>query len=185
MKHKSAAATFKALDDTGTFEAIVSVFGNVDLVGDRIVKGAFAGSIARWQAAGDPIPVVWSHAWGDLDAHIGYVDPADMRETDAGLYVKAHLDVAEDEHARKVHRLLQRRSLKEFSFAYDVVRQRPAEAGVMELLELDVIEVGPTLKGANPATQLLGVKSRRGGLTAEVARVKLDLLELGAMEVLR
>jgi hypothetical protein len=36
-----------------------------------------------------------------------------------------------------------------------------------ELLELDIIEVGPTLKGANPETELLTVK-------AEVATPRLD-----------
>jgi Caudovirus prohead serine protease len=70
--HKSyPVASFKPLDDDeagGTFEAIVSVFGNVDLVGDRVVKGAFKSSLKRWRESDDPIPVIWSHQWDNLDA---------------------------------------------------------------------------------------------------------------------
>lgn len=150
---------FKALDDgKGEFEAIVAVFGNVDLAGDRIVKGAFADSLKAWQAKGRPIPVVFSHDWQNLDAHIGQVTEA--KETDEGLYVKGQLDM-QDPSASKVFRLMKAGTLAEFSFAYDVVEEK-LQNGANELLKLDVIEVGPTLKGMNPATQLLGTK---GALT--------------------
>ena len=163
MKHRKgyAAAQVKALPDTGTgageFEAIVSVFGNVDLVGDRVMPGAFAKSLERWAESGDPIPVVWSHDWNNPDAHIGTVTLAEER--DEGLYVKGVLDIADNAFAAQVYRLLSRRSVKEFSFAYDVLDEAVADDDVNELLELDLIEVGPTLKGANPDTELLAVKA--------------------------
>lgn len=158
---KSTMRGFKALDDAkGEFEAIVAVFGNKDLAGDRIVKGAFADSLKAWEAKGRPIPVVFSHMWQDLDAHIGEVTEA--KETDEGLYVKAQLDMG-DPSAAKVFRLMQRGTIAEFSFAYDVLEEK-LQNGANELLKLDVIEVGPTLKGMNPATQLLGTK----GAIAEI-----------------
>lgn len=154
---------FKALTDdagadTGDFEAIVSVFGNVDLVGDRVVKGAFEKSLAAWQAKGDPIPVIWSHQWEDPNAHIGFVDPGNATETDGGLLVKGRLDIDTNDFAAQVYRLLKARRVKEFSFAYDVVSDEKAADGATNLTELNLIEVGPTLRGANPDTQLLGVK---------------------------
>lgn len=156
MQHKSCKAEFKALDDsTGTFEAIVSVFGNVDKVNDRVVKGAFASSIKKWKESGDPIPVIWSHQWDDPDAHIGKTLEAE--ENDTGLYVKGQLDL-DDPFAAKVYKLLKERRVKEFSFAYDTIDEKSTKDGINELLELDVIEVGPTLKGANPETQLIGAK---------------------------
>lgn len=157
MKFKSARLRgFKALDaGKGEFEAIVAVFGNVDLGGDRIVKGAFADSLKAWESKGRPIPVVFSHDWGNLDAHIGEVISA--KETDEGLHVRAQLDM-DDPPAAKVFRLMQRGTLAEFSFAYDIVEEK-LQNGANELLKLDVIEVGPTLKGMNPETQLLGVKA--------------------------
>lgn len=163
MLTKTYRARVKAIGDTGEFEALVSVFGNVDYAGDRVVKGAFADSIKSWQESGDPIPVVFSHQWDNLDAHVGQVDPADAIETDDGLLVKGTLDIADDPAAAKVHRLLKTRRIREFSFAYDVVQDSKARDGANDLEKLDLIELGPTLKGMNPATQLIGAKNRQAG----------------------
>lgn len=160
--HKSYEVTsFKALPtkdgEPKKFEAIVSAFGNVDLVGDRVVKGAFEANLKELREAGDPIPVIWSHEWGNPNAHIGWADPKETVEVDAGLKVIGYID--DKPFANQVYDLLKDRRVKEFSFAYDVVREKRAKDGANELLELRILEVGPTLKGANPATQLLGVKS--------------------------
>lgn len=161
-------ASFKALPDEGegTFEAIVSVFGNVDLQGDRVMPKAFDKSIAKLKQAGDPLPVIWSHDWGDPFAHIGYVDPKDLKEVSGsgripgGLLVKGHLDIHKP-FAKQVYDLLRERRVKEFSFSYDIPigGERRGKDGANELVEVDLIEVGPTLKGANPATVSLGTKS--------------------------
>lgn len=158
MAHKSMPLLeAKADTETGTFEALVSVFGNVDSVGDRILPGAFSKSLQKWQQSGDPIPVILSHDWQNPWSHIGVV--LDAKETDRGLQVKGQLDVKDNEVAKQVHRLMSRRSLKEFSFGYRVVSEKKAKDGANDLLDLDLIEVGPTLKGANPATELHAVKS--------------------------
>lgn len=160
MEHKSfPVAETKADPDAGTFEALVSVFGNVDHVGDRVVPGAFKGTLEKWDQSGDPIPVILSHQWENPMAHIGVVEHA--YESDRGLVVKGRLDIGDNDVARQVHRLLSRRSLREFSFGYTVPRggQKRAKDGANELLKVDLIEVGPTLKGANPATELTAVKA--------------------------
>jgi HK97 family phage prohead protease len=156
--HKAAPlANFKAVNEAaGIFEAIVSVFGNVDAVGDRVLPGAFNASLARWADSGDPIPVLWSHAWDDPAAHIGVVQAAEERPE--GLWIKAQLDV-DKPFARQVYDLLKARRVREFSFAYDVIDSRQADDGANELTVLDVIECGPTLKGVNAETQLLTVKA--------------------------
>lgn len=170
-KHRSAPVFgLKAVGDEapGVFEAIVSVFGNVDYGNDRVMAGAFSKSLERWAASGDPIPVVFSHRWDELDAHVGEVlEAKELLPGDAalppelaengGLWVKFSLDVDEDDDpaARKVARLLSKRRIREFSFAYDVIEEKTGNDGATELLELDVIEVGPTLKGMNPATVLM------------------------------
>ena len=188
---KTFPAHFKAADDgTGTFEAIVAVFGNVDYQGDRIVAGAFADTLADWKAAGDPIPVIYSHQWHDLNAHIGEVSATDAKELlpgddllpDSlkdlgGLYVKGTLDVDDDPIAAKAHRKMQRRLIREFSFAYDIRDdgEKRGSDGVNELLSLDLIEVGPTLKGANPATALIDAKA------LEAAGIDGDTIDLDAL----
>lgn len=161
---------FKALTEEGpgVYSGIVSVFGNVDHHGDRIHPGAFAASLERWKSSGDPIPVIFSHQWDNLDAHVGVVLEAeellpgsgDVRlagtglEDHGGLWTKFALDVEED-FAGRLAKRLDRKSIREFSFAYDVLDEQRDPDGANGLLELDVIEVGPTLKGANGLTRLL------------------------------
>lgn len=150
-------AEFKAVgDQPGQFTAVVSVFGNVDLVGDRVMPGAFKNSLARWKQSGDPVPVIWSHSWDDPFAHIGYVKSA--LETAAGLQITGQLDL-DKPFAKQVYDLLVDRRVKEFSFAYDVLNEQRAKDGANNLTELGLIEVGPTLKGANPETQLIAAKA--------------------------
>jgi hypothetical protein len=49
--------------------------------------------------------------------------------------------------------------VKGWSFAYDVHNEKRAKDGANELLDLSIIEVGPTLKGANPEAQTVGAKA--------------------------
>lgn len=162
MLTKSFAADVKAAADPadeGIFDAVVAVFGNVDSVGDRIVKGAFADTLKEWAAAGDPIPVLWSHLRDNPSYHIGVV--VDAKETDQGLQVRGQLDL-DNPSAAQVWRLLKGRRVTQFSFAYDILDGGPVQTDgetVYELRRLKLYEVGPTLIGANQATELLGTKS--------------------------
>lgn len=165
MKHKVFDLEgFKALKEEpeGTFEAIVAVFGNVDSYGDMIVPGAFTESLERWQASGRPIPVIYSHQWENIDAHIGKV--LEAKETSKGLYIKGQLDLEED-FAAKVWKRMKNGTLAQFSFAYDVLdggfvhkKEGEQELDYYELRRLDLFEVGPCLVGANRETELLSVK---------------------------
>lgn len=186
MKYKTFALTsFKALADQpeGTFEAIVAAFGNVDRIGDKIIPGAFKDSLAVWDKKGRPIPVIFSHEWDNLDAHIGQVIEA--KEVTEGLYIKAQLEMDEP-FAKRVWKKMNNGTLAEFSFAYDVVDAMPTKVGgeyVNELRKLDLLEVGPCLVGMNPDTQLLGVKEGRRNAAKDATRIQAihDLtFELGA-----
>lgn len=160
MKTKNLSAQVKATgDDTGEFEAIVAVFGNVDSGGDVIAKGAFADNLSEWEASGDPIPVVWSHDSNDPFSHIGSV--VEASETDTGLLVKGQLDL-DNPKAAQVHKLLKGRRVTQFSFAYSVLDSGPTEVDgikATELRRLKLYEVGPTLVGMNQSTELLSAKS--------------------------
>ncbi len=169
-------------DGKGRVEAIVSVFGNVDLVGDRVVKGAFKKSIESWMKSGDAIPAIFSHDWADPFSHLGEVEY--LEETDDGLKATYTLDIDDNPVAAQIYKLMKRRTLKEHSFAYDVKREKEADDGANELLELDIIEVGPTLKGANPSTELLAVKSAVTEHKAKEAGIDLDTLAVKVAEIL-
>ena len=142
--------------DEGQFRALVSVFGNVDAYGDKVMPGAFSKTLTDWGELGDPIPIYWSHQMADPDMNIGYVLSAE--ETEHGLEVLGQLDVAEGSpKAIQAHRLMKGRRVSQFSFAYDVLDQEEVD-GVNELRELKLYEVGPTPIGANDQTELLAVK---------------------------
>lgn len=175
MLVKTCPAKIKAAGEAdgltdGQFEAIVSVFGNVDSVGDRVMPGAFKATLAEWAALGDPIPVIWSHRWDDPEMHVGRVLEAEERAE--GLWVRAEIDLEDDAHvARQVNRLLKGRRVTQFSFAYDVDEAADVTTDgvtVQELRKLTLYEVGPTLLGANQETELLAAKSL-DGLFADVA----------------
>src|SRR5437870_4054255 len=177
MYIKSAPVTIKAAGEQdgaaeGTFEAIVSAFGNVDTYGDVVVPGAFADTLAEWKASGDPIPVLWAHAADDPDYHIGYVLEAEERPE--GLWVKAQLDPDDlsDKQSKtsKVYRLLKGRRVRQFSFAFDVLDGGWGERDgndVYELRKLKLFEVGPCLIGVNQSTELLNIKGVHGPCSAD------------------
>lgn len=170
MECKSfALAEVKTIDNAdapGSFEAVVSVFGNVDSYGDRMMKGAFARTLAE---KGMP-PVVWSHEWSTPP--IGTVSEA--IETDEGLLVKGRLFVGADEDhavAKQVYAAMKAGALREFSFGYATKGSRDVEEdgnSVREITDVDLFEVGPTLVGANDQTRLVGVKALERAVADEI-----------------
>lgn len=174
MKTKTVPATYMQGhdDDVAGFEAIVSVFNNVDYGRDVVRPGAFMDTIKAWQDSGDPIPVLWSHRMDDPNYNIGaVVDIAEIQAGDhripdhaspwvkahGGLWVKAELD--SDGAAGQVRKLLLKRRVTQFSFSYDVIEEKQNSNGENELLKLWLHEVGPTPLGMNPLTVLAGAKA--------------------------
>jgi HK97 family phage prohead protease len=197
MLHKSAPALVKATgpDDglePGQFRALVSVFGNVDSYGDRVVKGAFTDTLAEWKASGNPIPIYWSHRMDDPDYNIGYAVEAD--ETEEGLEILGQIDLEDgsSSKAKQTYRLLKGRRVTQFSFAYDVLEaawvnesaedddEKARKFGmaatdgfdIYELRKLKLYEVGPTPIGANQETELLAVKAAGEHTARFVASLK-------------
>lgn len=166
----------------GEYEAIVSVFGNVDQVNDRVLPGAFEEDLKAWKESGSPIPSVWSHQWDNPLAHLGVVTeaeelkagddrlPEEVRDL-GGLYVKSTVDAdlgggQVNTYALAVLKGMREGRIREFSFAYNVLETEDQEDGANGLKALHVIEVGPCLKGINPATQLLSAKASLEGAKA-------------------
>ncbi len=173
MKSKNAPAVLAPDQDEGTFEAVVSVFGNKDIVGDVVMPGAFAKSLKFWESTNDPIPIYWSHRMDDPTYNIGAVTEAreifggdpDIPEwanehvkANGGLWVKGQLD--DFGLGKQVSHLLKKRRVKQFSFSYDVIREmKSKDNSANELHEVWLHEVGPTPLGANPMTELLSAKT--------------------------
>ncbi|MFI1382099.1 HK97 family phage prohead protease [Embleya sp. NPDC020886] len=88
--------------------------------------------------------------YADPNNHTGEVGEAN--ETGDGLWIKASLDVADNPTTARVHQLLRKRRVTQFSFSHAVLDGAPAKADgdyVFELRKLQLYEVGPTLIGAS------------------------------------
>jgi phage head maturation protease len=198
MRFKRCTA-FKMAPDTttedGQFEAIVSVFGNKDSVGDVVMPGAFTASIAEWHASGDPLPVLWSHRMDDPRFSIGHVIEAEelaagdprippwsnqWLKENGGLWVKGQLHTGPDASDVGVaaRRLLKNRLVTQFSYAYDIIDGGWGTASgedVYELRTLKLHEVSPTQLGANDLTTLVGAKAAVMGAAPAVRRLIAEL----------
>lgn len=177
MEKKSASATFKALKTPGEFEAEFSVFGNIDLDGDRMMAGCFKSAFEA-----NPTPaVIWTHMW-DIPP-IGQT--LDASETETGAKGTARLFLDDHEVARQCWAGLKSGALKEFSYAFDFNKsgfelvatkdgeESPRPDGrVREISALkNIYEWGPTLRGANPLTSLTDI-AKAGTRFAAAARRK-------------
>jgi HK97 family phage prohead protease len=166
-------ADFKADSRPGRFKARVSVFGNVDRGGDRVIEGAFTRTLKE---RGLP-PIYYSHEWasGPIGATI------DATETKAGLDIEGDLYYEDDPFVKRIYRAMKDRVLNEFSFAYDVLKSAVVtedDEDIRELHDLDLFEVGPTLVGMNPATRPLSIP--KGFTVAEVRDLEKHGVPLSA-----
>jgi Escherichia/Staphylococcus phage prohead protease len=156
MQHMTKAATVTdTTTDRGEFEAVVSTY-DVDRQGDVVARGAFSKTLADWNAAGRMIPLHWDHSSEPEDI-VGYVDPASMEESKAGLTVQGKVDL-ETERGREAWRLLKANSVG-FSFGYLATKTHDRDDGVRVLDEIDIFEVTITPSPANNRTRVLGLKS--------------------------
>lgn len=157
MERKQLTSLVKSIGEQGLVTSVVAVFGNVDFQNDRIMHGAFTNSISKWKARmgkGKFLPVVYGHQ-DNPESILGKV--VDMRETADGLEVDEQYFLDKPK-ARASFDAMREGVLGGSSFAYDIIRAKRASDGVQDLIELDVIEVGPTVYPANDQTRLVGVK---------------------------
>lgn len=185
---KSARFEIKAVSEDkesaqGVVKAYVSMFGNVDYGGDRMVAGAFDNTLKDWSESGDPIPVIWSHQWDNPEAHVGILTSVESDET--GLLTEQQYDLSKP-FAKQVFDLLKSRRVREFSFGFiinDAEMVDDAEYGqVREIKDVKLIEVGPTLVGMNPATQLLEAASLTHGKLQAELRAARDIIDAALAE---
>jgi HK97 family phage prohead protease len=150
------AFALKELTETGQFEGHAAVFGNVDLQGDRIKRGAFAETIAesagRW-------PVLFGHNTGRV---VGFSTTAE--EDTKGLRVEGEFTLSADEGrnayatAKHAAGLGQKFGL---SIGYGVREggaDYDADTGIRTLKNLTVYEFSLAAIPANPRARIAHVK---------------------------
>lgn len=146
----------------GQFTGYASVFGNVDSVGDKIVKGAFAQSLKDFGDGGAGIPCYWCHETSDPEMNLGTT--LEATEDEHGLFVKVQLDL-DNPKAAYAYKLLKEQRVRQMSFAYQVT-DGENKKDCFEITGCKIFEVSIVPVGANQATSIESVKALQDEETA-------------------
>lgn len=154
--------------EPGQFKAYASTWTRTpDSYGDIVLKGAFADTLAEWDASGAPVPVLFGHDLVDPFSNIGAT--VSLAEDDHGLLAKIQLDL-ENPKGAQVYRMLKGRRIGQMSFAYDTLEDGIVDLGkgetARELRKLKLYEISVVPFGANSDTEVLAVKALAEGLKA-------------------
>ena len=155
LERKAVKLELKTFDGaTGIFEGYGSVFGNEDLGGDVVERGAFAQSIKERGARG--VKMLYEH---DCLAPIGVW--LDMKEDEHGLYVQGKLLHEAVAKAKEVLALMQEKVLDGLSIGYRVLEagsDRSSEA-IRRLKKVDLREISVVLFPMNEEATISSVKA--------------------------
>lgn len=146
----------------GQFTGYASVFGNIDSVGDKIVKGAFAESLKDFGDGGAGIPCYWCHETSDPEMNLGTT--LEATEDEHGLFVKVQLDL-DNPKAAYAYKLLKEKRVRQMSFAYQVTDGEDKK-DCFEITGCKIFEVSIVPVGANQATSIESVKALQEDETA-------------------
>lgn len=151
LQYLNVPTEFKAIGDTGTFEGYASVFGNVDLGGDVIERGAFKEFVTNREGK---VVALWQHGTRDP---IGVVS---VKQDDHGLHYSGQL-VLEDPTARRAHAHMKAGSVQGSSVGYDVLPggAETLKSGIRSLKALKLWEISVVTFGMNPLAGVTGVKA--------------------------
>lgn len=176
MKTKSFDLIYESTEDIadgGEVLAYASTFDRVpDSYGDVVARGAFAKTLADWQASGNPIPLLFGHRTDDPRMNLGAVIEAE--EDERGLKIRARFD-EENEIAQYTRKLVREGRLTKLSFAYDTLDSAPVVLAdgtrANELRELKLYEISLVPIPANQLTEVIEAKGADDfGMTNEEFR---------------
>ena len=180
-------ALIKSADDAGTISGYFSTYDRIpDSYGDVIARGAFTETIQKRKESGHPFPLCWNH---DLNQIIGFVDPADIEDTEKGPFMKK-ASFFNTPLAQEKREIVKSGVVYQFSFAYDVLEAGPTtlDDGVKanELKKLELFEVSIVPVPANPRAEVTDIKAgrRNSAKDADAIREAITLLQgvLGELE---
>jgi HK97 family phage prohead protease len=130
----------------GKFSGMASFYGEVDLGGDVMERGAFAKTLSD----NPTIPILWQHKSDEV------IGSGTLRNTREGLAVDATLDM-DDPTAVKAHRKLKLGLMKGLSIGFNSI-QDEVKNGIRHLKEVKLWEVSIVTFPALPSAAVLSVK---------------------------
>jgi len=138
-------------DNTGVFTGLASMFGNKDLHGDVIQKGAFTKSLARMKSEGRRPAMLDHHR---MDAPVGVWDT--ITETEKGLEAQGTLTMAVT-RAAELHALAKAGALTGLSIGFRTIDEE-FKNGTRIIKEIDLWEISLVTMPANEEARIQDVK---------------------------
>ena len=140
--------------DTGTFSGFASIFGNVDAFGEIVIKGAFAKSIADWQALGLMPPLLFLH---DPAEPIGKL--TSMAENNVGLHITGELN-RKTSRGKDAYEHIKAGDVSGLSIGFRISKdgRKSNGDGTYSLTKIDLMEVSVVTFPANNLSRINAVK---------------------------
>lgn len=138
-------------DATGVFTGLASMFGNTDLHGDVIAKGAFTKSLAKLRTEGRRPAMLDHHK---MDAPVGVWDS--IVETEKGLEAQGTLTMGVT-RAAELHALAKAGALTGLSIGFRTVDEE-FKSGTRIIKEIDLWEISLVTMPANEEARIQDVK---------------------------
>jgi HK97 family phage prohead protease len=140
--------------ESGQFEGYGSTFGNIDLGGDVVVKGAFEDSLERYRKEGEWPQMYWMHKPDQVPGVW-----LDMREDAKGLRVKG--EPIETSIGKDLKVMLNRKAVRAMSIGFSLDDRGDYEFrdGLRFLKRINLWEVSPVTAPMNPKAKILAVKA--------------------------
>jgi HK97 family phage prohead protease len=144
----------KASGDQGPFSGYGSIFGNVDLHGDIVEKGAFTETLKERPI--EHVGLYWMH---DPREPIGKWSI--MEEREQGLWVEGKLTLGVS-RAREVYELMKDGAVTGLSIGYRTRKyDLDGENDIRILKDVELFEVSAVSGPANEEARIAGVKSAK------------------------
>lgn len=141
IEHKAFHFTeFKATDEKGNFQGVLSTYGNEDFVGDVCDPGCFDNSI---RTRGNKLPFLWQHL------SIEPIGSLIVTDTKDNLAVDGHFNMGV-QRGREAFSLLKAGDVNGLSIGFQLIDADYID-GVRHLKEIDLIEGSFVTFPANPA----------------------------------
>lgn len=156
----------KEISAEGTFEGLLSPYGNVDGGGDVVEAGAYAKTL---KDQGPERPMLWQHK---TDVPIGKLTLEDRAD---GLWCKGALLMALPE-ANKAYLLIKSKIVKGLSIGFETIKDS-VESGVRHLKEIKLYEGSVVTFPMNEMALITSVKRGKGetkdDFNEELAEIQL------------
>lgn len=158
LQYKSVGEIKDVDFDKRIITGYASKFGNIDLVGDMIMPGAFTKTInERGPSGKNEIWFLHNHS---TDSPLG--KPSVLKEDNYGLYFESK--IVDTEIGEDILKLYQEGLINQHSIGFSTIKQAKVDAtagnpAYYQIQEVKLYEFSSVLWGANPDTPFMGMKS--------------------------